>query len=50
VALDLCTGCGIYFEQCPCHAIEMMPEPPPATAPLGAIGEPLSPHRFQPRE
>ena len=50
VALDLCTGCGICFEQCPCHAIEMMPEPPPATAPLGAIGEPLAPHRFQLRE
>jgi len=29
----------------------MMPEPPPATAPLGAIGEPLAaPHRFQLRE
>jgi formate dehydrogenase (NADP+) beta subunit len=48
---DLCTGCGVCFEQCPCHAIEMMPEPPPATAPLGAIGEPLAaPHRFQLRE
>ncbi len=33
VDLDLCTGCGICYEQCPCHAIEMMPEPPPATAP-----------------
>lgn len=24
---DACTGCGICFEQCPCHAIEMIPEP-----------------------
>jgi formate dehydrogenase beta subunit len=24
---DLCTGCAICFEQCPCHAIEMIPEP-----------------------
>jgi NADPH-dependent glutamate synthase beta subunit-like oxidoreductase len=22
-----CTGCAVCFEQCPCHAIEMMPEP-----------------------
>ncbi|MFO1422331.1 MAG: NAD(P)-binding protein [Candidatus Competibacteraceae bacterium] len=27
---DLCTGCAVCFEQCPCHAIEMTPEPPPA--------------------
>ncbi len=24
---DLCTGCAICYEQCPCHAIEMIPEP-----------------------
>jgi NADPH-dependent glutamate synthase beta subunit-like oxidoreductase len=24
---DICTGCGVCFEQCPCHAIEMIPEP-----------------------
>jgi NADPH-dependent glutamate synthase beta subunit-like oxidoreductase len=24
---DRCTGCAVCFEQCPCHAIEMMPEP-----------------------
>jgi NADPH-dependent glutamate synthase beta subunit-like oxidoreductase len=24
---DLCTGCAVCFEQCPCHAIEMSPEP-----------------------
>jgi formate dehydrogenase beta subunit len=47
VDFDLCTGCGICFEQCPCHAIEMIPEPPPATAPSDALGEPLAPHRFQ---
>lgn len=23
---DLCTGCAACFEQCPCHAIEMIPE------------------------
>lgn len=25
--LDLCTGCAVCYEQCPCHAIEMIPEP-----------------------
>ncbi len=24
---DKCTGCAACFEQCPCHAIEMIPEP-----------------------
>ncbi len=24
---DLCTGCAVCFEQCPCHAIEMVEEP-----------------------
>ncbi len=24
---DVCTGCAVCFEQCPCHAIEMIPEP-----------------------
>jgi len=24
---DLCTGCAVCFEQCPCHAIELVPEP-----------------------
>jgi formate dehydrogenase beta subunit len=27
VELDLCTGCATCFEQCPCHAIDMTPEP-----------------------
>jgi NADPH-dependent glutamate synthase beta subunit-like oxidoreductase len=29
---DLCTGCAVCYEQCPCHAIEMIDEP--------TIGEP----------
>jgi NADPH-dependent glutamate synthase beta subunit-like oxidoreductase len=28
---DRCTGCAVCFEQCPCHAIEMIPEPGPPT-------------------
>jgi NADPH-dependent glutamate synthase beta subunit-like oxidoreductase len=24
---DRCTGCAVCFQQCPCHAIEMIPEP-----------------------
>ena len=27
-----CTGCAVCFEQCPCHAIEMNPEPAAAAA------------------
>jgi Pyruvate/2-oxoacid:ferredoxin oxidoreductase delta subunit len=27
--LDRCTGCAVCFAQCPCHAIEMTPEPAP---------------------
>jgi len=30
VNTDLCSGCAACFEQCPCHAIEMIPEPAPA--------------------
>ncbi len=26
VNLELCTGCAVCFDQCPCHAIEMTPE------------------------
>lgn len=26
VNYDLCTGCGTCFDQCPCHAISMIPE------------------------
>ncbi|HET7545436.1 MAG TPA: NAD(P)-binding protein [Polyangiaceae bacterium] len=32
---DRCTGCAICFQQCPCHAIEMVTEP-------AASGEPQS--------
>ena len=27
IDFDKCTGCAICFEQCPCHALEMIPEP-----------------------
>ena len=27
IKLDLCTGCMVCVEQCPCHAMEMIPEP-----------------------
>ena len=30
--LDACTGCGVCFEQCPCAAIDMIPEPGQASA------------------
>jgi NADPH-dependent glutamate synthase beta subunit-like oxidoreductase len=30
-----CTGCGVCFHQCPCHAIEMIPEPMAAALPGG---------------
>jgi formate dehydrogenase (NADP+) beta subunit len=29
---NACTGCAVCYEQCPCHAIEMIPEPVNATA------------------
>jgi formate dehydrogenase beta subunit len=31
---DLCTGCAVCYEQCPCHAIEMIDEP---TAPEARV-------------
>jgi formate dehydrogenase beta subunit len=31
---DLCTGCAVCYEQCPCHAIEMIDEP---GSPDGAV-------------
>jgi formate dehydrogenase (NADP+) beta subunit len=27
IQYDLCTGCKVCVEQCPCHAMEMIPEP-----------------------
>jgi NADPH-dependent glutamate synthase beta subunit-like oxidoreductase len=29
---EKCTGCAVCYEQCPCHAMEMIPEPQVATA------------------
>lgn len=49
VDLDLCTGCAVCFEQCPCHAIEMIEEPASAAAVLGSLGEPLAPGGFKVR-
>ena len=48
VDYDLCTGCAVCFEQCPCHAIEMVPESEAATA-TGLIGEPTMPSHFKVR-
>jgi len=28
IDLNTCTGCAVCVEQCPCHAMEMIPEPP----------------------
>jgi NADPH-dependent glutamate synthase beta subunit-like oxidoreductase len=33
VDLEACTGCAVCFDQCPCHAIQMLPEPDRAPAP-----------------
>lgn len=49
VSLDLCSGCAVCAEQCPCHAIEMMPEPTDAAAPVGSLGEPITPTQFKVR-
>jgi formate dehydrogenase (NADP+) beta subunit len=48
VDYDLCTGCAVCFEQCPCHAIEMIPESTVATI-SGLIGEPTMPANFKVR-
>jgi NADPH-dependent glutamate synthase beta subunit-like oxidoreductase len=32
VNMDLCTGCAVCVEQCPCHAMEMVPEAAPQFA------------------
>jgi len=49
VNLDLCTGCAVCYEQCPCHAIEMRPEPAGAAPPSGRLGEPAAPSKFRVR-
>ena len=47
VNLDLCTGCAVCFDQCPCHAIEMIPEPETLGGRVGSLGEVVAPHRFK---
>ena len=47
VNLDLCTGCAVCFDQCPCHAIEMIPQSQSVNGPLGSLGEVVAPHRFK---
>jgi NADPH-dependent glutamate synthase beta subunit-like oxidoreductase len=37
IDLHACTGCAICVEQCPCHAMEMIPEPPRAA--LGSANQ-----------
>ncbi len=49
VQLELCSGCATCFEQCPCHAIQMLPEPTSQPLPVGSLGEPLAPSRFRVR-
>jgi formate dehydrogenase beta subunit len=44
---DLCTGCAVCFEQCPCHAIEMEPEPAASVA-IATMGTAM-PMRFKVR-
>lgn len=39
IDFDLCTGCAICVEQCPCHAMEMVPEPPVRAAATDVLGE-----------
>jgi NADPH-dependent glutamate synthase beta subunit-like oxidoreductase len=48
VDYDFCTGCAVCFEQCPCHAIEMVPEPVAKVAP-SLIGDPTMPANFKVR-
>ncbi|OUJ03120.1 4Fe-4S dicluster domain-containing protein, partial [Acetobacter malorum] len=49
VSLDLCTGCALCAAQCPCHAIEMQPEPQDENATTGSLGEPIAPVNFKVR-
>ncbi len=37
---DRCTGCAVCFDQCPCHAIDMIAEPVMARQPSEAEEEP----------
>ena len=47
VNLDLCTGCAVCFDQCPCHAIEMVAELEMESGHMGSLGETVVPHRFK---
>ncbi len=47
VNLDLCTGCAVCFDQCPCHAIEMVADAETIGGRVGSLGEALAPHRFK---
>ena len=49
VDMGLCSGCAVCFEQCPCHAIEMIPEPSGQPLAIGSLGEGLAPSRFKVR-
>jgi formate dehydrogenase (NADP+) beta subunit len=46
---DLCTGCAVCYEQCPCHAIEMLPEPAAAAATAAGSREAPMPAKFKVR-
>lgn len=40
---SLCTGCAVCYEQCPCHAIEMVPDPVGVdAAPVGDVAVPAA--------
>ncbi len=49
VDFELCSGCAACYEQCPCHAIQMVPEPSGQPLTAGSLGEPLAPIRFKVR-
>jgi formate dehydrogenase (NADP+) beta subunit len=46
---DLCTGCAVCYEQCPCHAIEMQPEPADMAIAPAIAGERPMPAKFKVR-
>jgi formate dehydrogenase (NADP+) beta subunit len=46
---DLCTGCAVCYEQCPCHAIEMQPEPIDMAATPALAVERTTPAKFKVR-
>lgn len=51
IDFDLCSGCAVCFEQCPCHAIEMIPEPASENQLVTnkTLGESVKPGRFKVR-